>query len=118
MIDRDSLDRMFARMHEQRIDTNQDLLCGYFFTDGDAAKLKAVVSELENAGYRFVEVHQAETDSSVEPYYFLHVEKIETHTVDSRYVRNEELYAFADRHCLGSYDGMDVGRADGKPFAK
>ena len=118
MIDRESLLQMFNRMHEGKIDTDQDLLWGYFFTDRDVAKLNASVPDLERAGYRFVEVFQAETDKGVEPYYFLHVEKVERHTVDSLCSRNEELYAFAARHRLDSYDGMDVGRVDGKPFPK
>jgi hypothetical protein len=118
MIDQELLERMFDRMHEGKIDTDQDLLWGYFFTDRDVGKLKAAVPDLELAGYRFVEVFQAETDQGVEPYYFLHVEKVETHTVASLYSRNEELYAFAAQHHLDSYDGCDVGREDGKPFPK
>jgi hypothetical protein len=118
MIDRDLLVRMFADMHENDINTDQDLLWGYFFTDRDAAKLKVVVPELERAGYRYVDVHQAENDSGVKPYYILHVEKVETHTADSLFARNKELYALAERHRLDSYDGMDVGRVDGKPFTK
>jgi hypothetical protein len=39
----------------------------------------------------------------------LHVEKVETHTVDSLDARNGELDALASKHDLQSYDGMDVG---------
>ena len=41
--------------------------------------------------------------------YGLHMERVEKHTVDSLDRRNGELDAFAVKHGLQSYDGMDVG---------
>ena len=32
-----------------------------------------------------------------------------SHSVDSLFARNEQLYEFASEHGLDSYDGMDVG---------
>ena len=63
MIDRETLERMFDSMHKSKIDTDHDLLWGYFFTDRDSAKLKSAVPELERAGYKFVDLFQAETEA-------------------------------------------------------
>ena len=117
MIEREMLERMFADMHDHGIGTDEDLLWGYFFADQDVAKLEAVVPTLIEMGYRFVDLFkdEGEADDS-EPWFFLHVEKVETHTVDSLHARNQEFYAFVDQHGIESYDGMDVGRADGAPF--
>jgi hypothetical protein len=41
--------------------------------------------------------------------WWLHVEKIETHNVDSLTRREEELSEIALKANLGSYDGWDVG---------
>jgi hypothetical protein len=60
-------------------------------------------------GYRYVEVFEAEDEDASAPYFFLHVEKVEIHNVDSLYRRNTELEAFAKQNGLDTYDGMDVG---------
>ena len=59
MFDRETVVWAFDSMHESKIDTDQELLWGYFFTDRDITKLKAVVPDLEGAGYTFVDVFQA-----------------------------------------------------------
>lgn len=85
------------------------MLWGYFFTDGSAEKLRGVVPVLEAQGYRYVDMFVPELEEGEEGYFFLHVEKEETHTVESLHERNQQLYALADLHGLSSYDGMDVG---------
>ena len=37
------------------------------------------------------------------------MQRVEAHSVDSLFARNEQLYEFATEHGLDSYDGMDVG---------
>jgi hypothetical protein len=86
---------------------NGDLLWGYFFFDEDPERLKSVANELVERGYRLVDIHVTD-DASTN---VLHVEKVETHTVESLHARNLELYALADEFGLESYDGMDVGPA-------
>ena len=41
--------------------------------------------------------------------WWLHVEKIEVHSVASLDARNQVLYRSADEQGLDAYDGMDVG---------
>ena len=63
----------------------------------------------ELAGYRYVNLFEPELDDGVEPYFFLHVEREEVHTVQSLFERNSQLEDFAETHELATYDGMDVG---------
>ncbi|MFC5049044.1 ribonuclease E inhibitor RraB [Rubritalea spongiae] len=69
-----------------------------------------IKTDLESQGYTFVDIYQADRDSEDEnPLWYLHVEKIETHSPSSLDARNDELYKLAHKHNISSYDGMDVG---------
>jgi Regulator of ribonuclease activity B len=86
-----------------------EMVWGYFFTDSDRSVLELAATKLESEGYRFVDLFQPEDGENVLPYYFLHVERNETHDVNSLYERNTDLEAFAKENGLDTYDGMDVG---------
>ena len=86
-----------------------DMLWGYFFTDSDPEKLVHAGDLLAERGYRVVSVRPPEDDPA--GLHWLHVERVETHSVDSLYARNSELNDFAEELELNSYDGMDVGPA-------
>ncbi len=116
MIEREMIEEMFANMHENGVNTDEDLLWGYFFADRDPEKLEAAIPALANAGYEFVDIMEAESENDDESYFLLQVERVETHTVDSLHARNQELYSFAEQNDIEAYDGMDVGRPDGEPF--
>jgi hypothetical protein len=60
--------------------------------------------ELERLGYRIVDVFPSDEGEI----YFLHAERIETHSVDSLHQRNNELADLAFSRGV-TYDGMDVG---------
>ena len=91
-------------------DMTQPMLWGYFFTNRDLTTLRAAIPHLQSQDYEFVEVFRSEKDEPQdEDLWWLHVQRIEVHTVDSLFARNERLYEFASRHGLDSYDGMDVG---------
>jgi hypothetical protein len=92
-----------------------DMVWGYFFTDSNASVLEYAAKKLESQGYSFVNLFQPEDEGKLLPYYILHVEKIETHGVDSLYQRNTELEAFARENGLDTYDGMDVGPVENRP---
>lgn len=117
MIERKMLVDMFDSMRDNGIDTDQSLLWGYFFADHDPSKLEGVVPELEQSGYRFVDIFGSDEDEDEGSCYFLHVEMVEQHSVDTLDRRNRELHQFAVKSGLESYDGMDVGRPDGQPLA-
>ncbi len=90
-------------------DMSGDMLWGYFFTDADQSALERASEKLQEQGYRLVDIFQPDDEGTPLPYFFLHVEKVETHTVDSLHRRNTELDAFAQANGLDTYDGMDVG---------
>ena len=86
------------------------MLWGYFFKDDSEAKLRELMPALEAQGYRFVDVFSNASDANqTASSFFLHVEKMEIHSVQSLHARNQQLSAFAEQHRIGSYDGMDVG---------
>src|SRR5262245_4438604 len=89
-------------------DLDDEMVWGYFFTNSDRIDLELAATKLESEGYRYVDLYQPE-DGEDMPLYILHVERIETHDVDSLYERNTELEAFATENGLDTYDGMDVG---------
>ena len=106
MIPLTQLEDMFTDMQSNpALNTGGALLWGYFFTDHDEEKLNQAAYELEDLGYRFVEIYPCEG----EDYSWLHVEQVELHTPRSLHEKNEFLESFASKHGLRSYDGMDVG---------
>ena len=79
--------------------------------DADKAKLEAVQAPLKAQGYQIVGVYDSKPDGDAPALWWLHIEKVEKHTVDTLHARNQQFYKFAEEHGLESYDGMDVGPA-------
>jgi Regulator of ribonuclease activity B len=111
VISKDQLVEMFQRMEQKsHWDMSKAMLWGYFFTDASKSDLEAVVPSLEAQGYRLVDIYLSDKeDPKDDDHWWLHVEKVEVHTLDSLDERNTFFYQFAEDHGLDSYDGMDVG---------
>lgn len=110
MITLEQLEEMFSNIGAgAKWDMTRPMLWGYFFTDRSKEKLEVASHELEREGYRFVSLFVPELDEGEEEYFFLHVEKAETHSPMSLHERNTQLYKFAEARNLDTYDGMDVG---------
>ncbi len=107
------LEDMFRGMRDAKWNTAGPLLWGYFFTDPDPSKLRAVGEYLARQGYRVADVFSREDGGTT----FLHVEKIETHSPESLQARNAEFNAVAEQFGIESYDGMDVGQPTATPHA-
>ena len=112
-IPRAQLEQMFSQI---RANTpwilDGPLIWGYFFTATDKQALENASALLVQKGYHFVEIHLQEKKSRQNrDVWWLHVEKVERHTIDSLDERNAELDDFAKEQHLTSYDGMDVGPA-------
>lgn len=90
-------------------DMTQPKLWGYFFYDPVAEKLGDATYGLEEMGFRFVRVFLPEVEEGEEVLYVLHVEREEVHTPESLHALNGQLEAYAEKHGLAGYDGMDVG---------
>ena len=110
MIPKSELIEMFEAIAEQTDwDMTGEMLWGYFFTDDDRGKLEAFSERLTALGYDFVEI--ADGDEPDDPL-TLQMEKIEIHTPDTLFERNQELTDLAEEMGISSYDGMDVGSLD------
>jgi hypothetical protein len=104
----EQLEQMFANIRTKtKWNIDGPMLWGYFFFDPSKERLLTAAAELEAGGYRVVGVSAVEGESR----YRLHVERVEVHSPTTLHARNSSLEAFATRHRLASYDGMDVGPA-------
>jgi hypothetical protein len=110
MIEVAQLEEMFESIKSAgKWDMSAPMLWGYFFTDPSDEKLRSAAARLEAMGYRYVALFEPELDEGTEPYFFLHVEREEVHSVGSLDLRNHELTEFAEELGIATYDGMDVG---------
>ncbi len=113
MITKEEMVELFADMKKNAPwDISKPLLWGYFFADPNKAKLETAAPLLQEQGYKTVGIYDSQDESgNAAPLWWLHVEKLEKHTVDTLHARNQEFYQFAATQQLESYDGMDVGPA-------
>ncbi len=112
-IEKSALEEMFANIRSKtQWPIDADMLWGYFFTHGDREKLLKAAEELRKRGYTVVGVREPSPDDDDQRRLWLHVERVETHTVDTLDRRNQDLYQLAADLGLDSYDGMDVGPAN------
>ncbi len=111
MITKETIEDFFSNVNEKgEFDTSSKLLWGYFFLDRNKVKLKSAADKLSKEGYRYVDIFEADKENPNDPQeYYLHIEKIEYHNVDSLDKRNKELYDFAYNNNIEYYDGFDVG---------
>lgn len=109
-IPREQLKQIFDGIRLQtKWNMDGEMLWGYFFVDREPERLKRLQQQLETTGYRFVDLHEVEKEGSKTGDFMLHVERVETHDVDSLDTRNGELDALAAEYGVREYDGMDVG---------
>lgn len=114
MIPLSQIQEFFDNMHAQGVDTNKDMLYGYFFTYKTSDVLHGIAKVLEPYGFKYVEVYPDETGL-----FWLHVERIETHTPESLDKVNQQFYELAEKWKINSYDGFDVGNSDpNKPIER
>jgi hypothetical protein len=92
-------------------DISKPLLWGYFFADQSKTKLELAQLLFKTKGYQIVGIYDSKPESDSPALWWLHIEKVEKHTVDTLHERNQEFYKFAEEHQIESYDGMDVGPA-------
>jgi hypothetical protein len=116
-IPRQNLERMFDQMQRQsHWDISKPLLWGYFFVNPTREPLDRAAPLLSAMGYQVVKIYLADKKSASAPdQWWLHIERVEVHTVDSLDARNHEFNDFAASHGIAVYDGMDVGPASGTP---
>lgn len=92
-----------------------DMLWGFFFTGHERAPLERMKPVVEALGYRYVGLLEPDPAGDDKTLFFLHIERVETHTSKSLWARCQELHALATAHGLETFDGFDVGAADQFP---
>ncbi|NGZ84085.1 ribonuclease E inhibitor RraB [Duganella aceris] len=113
MITKEEMVELFADMEANAPwDLSKPLLWGYFFADKSKTKLELAQLLFKTKGYQIVGIYDSKPEADSPALWWLHVEKVEHHTVDTLHARNQEFYQFAEEHQIESYDGMDVGPAD------
>ncbi len=105
--DMELINSIFDKVEVQGVETKQNLLYGYFFFDKDKSKLEKLKNDLTKQSYKFVVLDKKD---NVE--FMLHVEKVENHTRQSLYDREQKLRQLATDYGVSSFDGFDVGNAD------
>ena len=107
----EQLEEMYANIQSNTDwNTSGDMLWGYFFTHSEPEKLEKAKGVLITKGYRFVDIYVSDKDEPSDPdMFWLHMEKIETHSPKSLDETNNEFFIFAHEFGLDSYDGMDIG---------
>jgi hypothetical protein len=100
------LETMFDNMRSQTSwNVDGDLLWGYFFFDPSPTKLEILAQVLEKSQYNIANLYPSDDETT----HVLHMEKIETHSPQTLFARNDELQQLATQFSVASYDGMDVG---------
>ena len=114
MISLEKIQEMYKSMHNNGVDTDKDMLYGYFFTNSEPNKLEKVSEYLKTEGFKYVDIYPDDTGE-----YWLHIERIETHNANSLFNLNTKLYKVAKQFKITSYDGFDVGNIDkNKPIER
>ncbi len=103
MITRAQLEEMFKAARHYSWSIDAPCAWGYYFTDVDRGKLSRAEA-LEAEGFRFVEILEPDPGDDDQQTLFLHVERIEKHSVDSLHALNQRLTAIAEQFQLGAYE--------------
>ncbi|MBU3026052.1 DUF695 domain-containing protein [Zobellia galactanivorans] len=107
MIALEKIQEIYDHMHSNGVNTDADMLYGYFFTNSEPQTLEKVSELLKSEGFEHVDIYPDDTGE-----YWLHLERIESHNASSLFELNKTLYAVADKFNLSSYDGFDIGNPD------
>lgn len=116
------IDDVFERVGtETDWDLSGNMIWGFYFQHHEKEPLEAFRDKLTALGYRFVSLEQKRAEAAPEAAkaaekqeppapssWWLHVEKVETHSASSMKKRSEELAAMAAESGIDAYDGMDV----------
>ncbi len=108
MISRNDISQLFEKMRNAGWNMEQPLAWGYFFKHESRAELEKLAEQLGREAYEIVDINQSFPDEM----WWLQIEKIEQHSIDSLDQRNQYFYQLAEQHHIQAYDGMDVSPVD------
>ncbi len=104
MISKNEIEQLFLKMRNAGWNMEQELAWGYFFKHDSKELLKHLADKLERQGYEIIDINQSYPDNM----YWLQIEKIEQHSVESLHKRNQMFSLLAQQTGIHAYDGMDV----------
>ncbi len=107
-ITKNDIEELFSKMRKAGWDMEQELAWGYFFKHETSEPLKIIAAELEQQGFEVVDINQSFPDEM----YWLQLEKIEQHSIDTLDKTNQCFYQLARQKNINAYDGMDVSPLD------
>lgn len=85
-----------------QINPKHELSWGFYFKNDDIKALKKAKKILLAQGYNFAEIVEENKE------FYLHIEKIEIHNINSLYKRCVELTALTKKLDINCFDGFDV----------
>ena len=104
MISKEDIRQLFEKMQKAGWNMEQKLAWGYFFKHPNIKPLQELAHELEQQSYEVIDINQSYPDEM----YWLQLEKIEQHSIESLNQRNQQFYDLAKKRHIQKYDGMDV----------
>ena len=104
MITKEDIRQLFQKMQKAGWDMEQPLAWGYFFKHPTIEPLQNICHELQIQGYEVIDINQSFPDKM----YWLQLEKIEQHSIESLDQTNQRFYQLAKQRHIQQYDGMDV----------
>ncbi len=100
--------QLFEKMRKAGWNMDQELAWGYFFKNNTIGPLNILAKTLEQQSYDIIDINQSYPDNL----YWLQIEKIEQHSIESLDKRNQLFYQIAQQAHILRYDGMDVSPID------
>ena len=114
MVTLESIKETFKKMATDGVNTQKELLWGYFFTNKTINQLEMVADKLKERGYQKIEIYQDK-----DGLYWLNLEKVDIHTPESLFLICKEFNQLALKSNLESFDGYDVGNPQkGRPITE
>ena len=107
-ITKEDIRQLFEKMQKAGWNMDQPLAWGYFFKHPTKDVLQNITDELEAQGFEVIDINQSFPDKL----YWLQLEKIEQHSIESLDRRNQTFYLLAKQRHIQQYDGMDVSPID------
>lgn len=103
MYSRNDIEKFFFHIIiDSDLSPKNSLSWGYYFRNEKVTSLEEARKILISNGYDFAEIILEGKE------YYLQIEKVETHTIDSLYDRCLELNTLAQKLQINSFDGFDV----------
>jgi len=103
--------RQLTEEGKAKFDIDEECRWSFFMVDTDRAKLTKAGRHLEQIDFKVVGFLDPSSEDE-NPSIYLRFDRIATHTPESLFELNSELYAIARKFDLDDYDGMDVGAVD------